>query len=175
MLFGCLTIFILIGHLHALLNPSPPRIVRPIEPGSLDSQLNSSLTERREWPRAPFVIPYFHDEYAIKIIAYGDEPYDHERLSVRVNAGLDLIIYDVMRARKEEFTPRDPPIWIEKGVVHFHVGFLRRVSTIKLVLALQAVRNLMEFHYWPREIVTAEFGPQERWEPMARFSLKFSR
>lgn len=175
MLFGFLILSALVGHLYALSVPSSPSVILPTQPDTLGSRPNTNPTKRQEWPSTPFMVPYHHNKYTLGFIAYASEPYNRETLSIQVNAGLDLMICNILRLRREEFTPSDPPIFVEKGIVQFHLGFLEIVSTISLALALQAIRDLMQFDFWPREIVTAEFEKREPWDLMARFSLKFRR
>lgn len=172
MLSGFLTLSVLVGYLHALLIPASLAIILPSELGTSSSRLNASSTERKDWPSTPFIIPYYHNLYALKITTYGGEPHDLVRLSIQVSTGLDYIIHDVLRSRREEFSPSIPPLWINQGIVHLHICFLTTVSSIKIALGLQVLRDLMVIEYWPRDILTAEFGLREPWGPMVRFSLK---
>lgn len=88
--------------------------------------------------------------------------------------GFDVIIYHIVRSRKEMYQPSDPPLVVLEGIVTLCITFVTATSSIQLALAVQTLRDLMYYKYEPREIESAHFGWNGPWVPMALFALKFT-
>ncbi|KAL8753953.1 MAG: hypothetical protein Q9184_005265 [Pyrenodesmia sp. 2 TL-2023] len=169
MLFAILELSLLFVSLHGLSIPTNPSAI--LQPDTDHSTFLSptNLTANDDWPPIPFTATYFNDRMAIKFLVYGtDIP---AKFAPQATSAFDAIIHQLVISGVDTFHPSDSPLVNIKGLVGIHVVLEDDISALKVAITLQAVRDLMDFVYGPRNIVAAEFGSKEPWKPLGKLAV----
>lgn len=171
MLFAILGLSLLIVPLDGLSIPTDPSTIRQPDKNHSNFSMPTNLTANDDWPPVPFSATYFNDEMAIKFLTYGsDIP---PKFAPQATAAFDAIIYQLIISGVSTFHPSDSPLVDVKGLVGILVDFEEDISTLKVAITLQVIRDLMDSVYGPRNIVAAEFGWKEPWKPLGRLAVRF--
>ncbi|KAL6720577.1 hypothetical protein ACLMJK_002501 [Lecanora helva] len=181
------TIFYFLTIINALSIPSSDPSIFQLQPldasTSSATTLNSTTTTNATtpdlstdpWPPLPFTyrIPTTPN-LSLTFLYYG-RPFPPSQ-SHQIPPALDGLILHILRSPKQYYNEHTS-IALNGRVLVVKILFLRRVTSVRLAIVMQALRGLLnaEGGFGPREIGECEFGEAAPWVVLGRLSVRFGK